>query len=119
MRTDAHVRTYAHVVQSTDARISSAHTQCVDTRTYACTYVRMAGGAVRTCSVAWAHGAHYALRVYAVRTYIYVCVSTHFLHVDSITTRVGTCTLYHVYVYVRVRMVSASEKHALAATVLA
>ena len=70
---------------------------------------------MRTCSVAWAHGA----RVYAVRTYIYVCVSTHCLHVDSITTRVGTCTLHHVYVYVRVRMVSASVKHALAATVLA
>ena len=35
-----------------------------------------------------------ALSVYAVRTYIiYVCVSTHCLHVDSITTRAGTCTL--------------------------
>ena len=35
-----------------------------------------------------------ALSVYAVRTYIYVRVSTHCLHVDSITTRVGTCTLH-------------------------
>ena len=49
----------------------------------------------------------------------HVYVSTHCLHVDSITTRVGTCTLHHVYVYVRVRMVSASVKQALAATVLA
>ena len=46
--TYARTRTYANVVQSTDARISAAHTQCVDTRTYACTYVRVAGGAVRT-----------------------------------------------------------------------
>ena len=92
-------------VQSTDTRISAAHTPSVDTRTYACTYVRVAGGTVHTCSVAWAHGAHYI-----------ICVSTHCLHVDSITTRVGTCTLHHVYVYVRVHMVSASVKHALAAT---
>ena len=40
--------TPAHGVQSTDARISAAHTQCMDTRTYACTYVRVAGRAVRT-----------------------------------------------------------------------
>ena len=66
---------------------------------------------MRTCSVAWAQGAHYAYTRY-------VCLSTHCLHVDSITTRVGTCTLHHVYVYVHVRMVSASVKHALAATVL-
>ena len=51
-------------VQSTDTRISAAHTQCVDTRTYACTYVRVAGGTVHTCSVAWAHGAHYAYTRY-------------------------------------------------------
>ena len=64
-------------------------------------------------------GARRPLRVYTVRMYIYVFVSTHCLHVDSITTRVGTCTLHHVYVYVRECMVSASVKHALAATVLA
>ena len=81
------------MVQSTDARISAAHTQCVDTRAYACTNVRVAGVAVRTCSVAWARSRSVpTIRVYAVRTHIYVCVSTHCLHVDSITTRVGTCT---------------------------
>ena len=53
-------------------------------------------------------------------TYVHIRMRVHaLLHVDSITTRVGTCTLHHVYVYVRIRMVSASVKHALAATVVA
>ena len=49
--------------------------------------------------------------------YVHIHMRVHALFAWSITTRVGTCTLHHVYV--RVRMVSASVKHALDATVLA
>ena len=110
------------MVQSTDARISAAHTQRGHARTYAFTYVRVAGGAMRTCSDAYTRYVRtIIMRGRDTHTYIIRMrvTSTHCLHVDSITTRVGTCTLHHVYVYVRVRMVSASVKHALAATVLA
>ena len=65
--TPAHVRTHTWCKVQILESAQPTHS--------AWTRVRVAGGAVRTCSVAWAHDAHYAYTRY-VRTYRYACPRT-------------------------------------------